>query len=1067
MGKIIYKRILIAVLAVFISTLDMMAVSLWVGQSYSWDFSGSILGSVYNMSVSTSGGYLSVTGSGFYRTITPTQYFSGTATVTAEWDYTLYSGDTKRHQKVTLSVSCYENPVSISPTSVTLSPGETYQLGYSHQYQNSYVGAANAYFSGGNSSFSVSSSGLITAKAPGSGYVNVYSKISSAANAPACYVTVKEVDVTGASVGNINLLAEQNKALTVNVSPSNATVKSKQWYIKSGSDIVSISGQTLYALAPGTATIYCMVNGSVRSNDATVTVSEPKLTLASSSPAEGATDISVFNSPTVTYSHTLYKGDAFNSIAMTANGEKIAGEVELTDKTIRFMPSKPLAAKTVYKLSVPRNAVKNKWGSYAQSDVTLSFTTGEKEKATVKMTPVSGSYLTVNEGVTITSTPSDATIYYTTDGSKPTTSSNVYTAPVNENKDFKIKAIAIREGYDNSDVAEGEYFKSLNEITDYFPQDAKPLFKYSLVTPWLKLSGAVEKSNNFRKISLKDANGTAIEGEAFITNHIIVFVPANPLENCSQYTMDIPRDAVKSVNGETFIGFSWTFTTSVMPKSIATMGDESVFVLSENGQLDIAGMDYVTTSTSNGSFTFKDYEKLTQLATNVDTLAAGYTHRLIQKGGTISGQGLAMCGETGTAASIAKTATAITIKAGFQTSAIIDENNSLWMSGRNDFYQLGNETGTTAKEFIQVADNVIDVALGNGYTLYVDEDNVMWGVGRNHKGQLGDGTLTNRRQAVKIKEGVAKVFASTSGYFSACITTDGRLMTWGDNSQSQLGRENGQNSKTPQPVLDNVVSASLGDSHVLALCDDYKVYAWGDNKYRQIATSGNKVERPTIMAQDIISVCAGPNTSLLMAASGKITGWGRKTHSNFGSGGGNATDYTLAQGRSYSILTGAAIEPYYYEQVPGSRFAFVMTPQPINADYDTVEWSSDNPNVAEVDERGIITTNTIGKAVITVTVTNKFGVSKKSKATVVCTYDPDNSGVSNVSDNSDNWRAYSVGLSIVIEDAAINQSYEIYNLQGVRLDSQIANDSTIRFGVNQTGVYLIKSGTTVVKVICR
>ena len=160
-------RILLILMALLCGAFHVNAISLWVGQTYTWDFSGSILGSVYNMNVSVSGGYLSVTDSGFYRNITPTQYFGGTATVTAEWDDRL--GSSTYHRKATVSISCYENPVSISRTSVTLSPGETYQLSYRHAYDNQYVGAANAYFSGGNSSFSVSSSGLITAIAPGSG----------------------------------------------------------------------------------------------------------------------------------------------------------------------------------------------------------------------------------------------------------------------------------------------------------------------------------------------------------------------------------------------------------------------------------------------------------------------------------------------------------------------------------------------------------------------------------------------------------------------------------------------------------------------------------------------------------------------------------------------------------------------------------------------------------------------------------------------------------------------------------------------------------------------------------
>lgn len=1061
------NKILLVVLTAILTCLNAKAISLWVGQTHTWDFSGSVIGSTYNMSVSSNGGYLSITGSGFYRNITPTQYFSGTATITAEWDYTLYYGDTKKHKKVTLTVSCNENPVSIYPTSVTLSPGETYQLSYSHAYDNQYVGAANAYFSGGNSSFSVTSSGLITAKSPGTGYVNVYSKVSNAANAPHCFVTVKEVAPTGASTNSFNILADQGKDLSVTVSPSNATVKSKQWYVKNGSDVVSISGQRLTALNPGTATIYCMVNGAIRSNDATVTVSEPQLTNTSSTPANEATDISVFANPSASYSHAISKGDSFNSVTLTTNGTKVNGTVEISGSTVRFLPAKPLAPQTNYKLFIPRNAVKNKWGSPAQKDVTLSFKTGPLEKATVSMTPVSGSYLTKSDAVTLSSYPSNATIYYTTDGTNPTMASKVYTNPIKEDGDFMVKAFAACEGYETSEITSGQYYKSESEILEYYPNDVNPLFNYALATPYLKLSGAVEKSNNFRRITLKDKSGNAVSGETFITNYLVIFIPKEPLENCNQYTMDIPRDALKTKNGEIFKGFTWTFTTPTMPSAIAMEGDESVFVLSEDGTLKSRGMFYQSITPENGSFTWKEYDRLTELLWGIKDVSGGYSHILKLDHQTVTGSGKAFCGETGTSSSIASIGEIKIIKAGFQTSAIIDNDNSLWMCGRNDFYQLGDNTGTTSKAFVKVADNVMDVALGNGFTLYIDTDNVLWGVGRNHLGQLGDGTRQNRRKPVKIMDNVSKAYASISGYFSACITTDGNLLTWGDNSSSQLGWEADKYSSTPGFALKNVVSASLGGSHVLAVNDKYELYSWGSNTHGQIAKTGTKVNKPSLMAENVMSVCAGPNTSLILGNSGKVTGWGCKTHNNFGTGEGNASGFTVFEGNTLSTLNRVSIEPYIFEAEPSSRFALVAVPNPLSSDYDTVEWSSSNPSVAEIDNNGIVNTGNIGNAKITVKFTNRFGVSKTGNATIICTNNPDNSGIEGITDNSTDWFTHTDSNTIFVERAVVGAVYTVYSIEGFVVGKTKADNDLISFSVNQPGIYIVQSGTKVVKVICK
>lgn len=73
--------------------------------------------------------------------------------------------------------------------------------------------------------------------------------------------------------------------------------------------------------------------------------------------------------------------------------------------------------------------------------------------ATPTITPVTGSY-NAAQTVTIACTDAEATIYYTTDGSSPTTNSTQYTGSFVVNETSTVKAIAVKEGlYNNSDVA--------------------------------------------------------------------------------------------------------------------------------------------------------------------------------------------------------------------------------------------------------------------------------------------------------------------------------------------------------------------------------------------------------------------------------------------------------------------------------------------------------------------------------------------------------------------------------------------------------------------------------------
>ena len=71
-------------------------------------------------------------------------------------------------------------------------------------------------------------------------------------------------------------------------------------------------------------------------------------------------------------------------------------------------------------------------------------------------TPAAGTYFEA-QTVTISCATEDATIYYTLDGSTPTTSSSVYIGPLAINETTTVKAMAAKEGYENSNVATAEY----------------------------------------------------------------------------------------------------------------------------------------------------------------------------------------------------------------------------------------------------------------------------------------------------------------------------------------------------------------------------------------------------------------------------------------------------------------------------------------------------------------------------------------------------------------------------------------------------------------------------------
>jgi hypothetical protein len=76
--------------------------------------------------------------------------------------------------------------------------------------------------------------------------------------------------------------------------------------------------------------------------------------------------------------------------------------------------------------------------------------------ATPTFTPAPGNY-TSSLSVSLSDTTPGATIYYTTDGSTPSTSSLAYTSPIAVSTTTTIKAMAAASGFNNSTVASGAY----------------------------------------------------------------------------------------------------------------------------------------------------------------------------------------------------------------------------------------------------------------------------------------------------------------------------------------------------------------------------------------------------------------------------------------------------------------------------------------------------------------------------------------------------------------------------------------------------------------------------------
>jgi alpha-tubulin suppressor-like RCC1 family protein len=190
------------------------------------------------------------------------------------------------------------------------------------------------------------------------------------------------------------------------------------------------------------------------------------------------------------------------------------------------------------------------------------------------------------------------------------------------------------------------------------------------------------------------------------------------------------------------------------------------------------------------------------------TLATGArTHSLFDSNGTVYACGSGDAGELGngstTSVSIPTPVTGLpsgkkiaTLTSSWEGSGALLTNGDYYDWGYNAAGQLGDGTTTDSAVPVEVTlpGSVTQVFQGgsgpkNGQTMAVLENGSVWTWGDNDRGQLGIGSRTSAVTPVEvhIPKGVAFVKVSSGGFASYAIDKDGRLWSWGDDSEGQLG----------------------------------------------------------------------------------------------------------------------------------------------------------------------------------------------------------------------------------------------------------------------------------------
>lgn len=172
--------------------------------------------------------------------------------------------------------------------------------------------------------------------------------------------------------------------------------------------------------------------------------------------------------------------------------------------------------------------------------------------------------------------------------------------------------------------------------------------------------------------------------------------------------------------------------------------------------------------------------------------------------------------------------------------------------GGGSIYYFGTSSNDKVWKYLNI-DNVKSfMSYGRDSLVVVKNDNSLWVTGKNDDGELGDPALSflsTWTQATAFPQGVREIYGNgkaTYGFYSFVATTDNKLYAAGKNTYGQLGLGHKNKVDTwtditsllPSPVK-NVIYDNVGGGVVYILLTDGSMYTAGANNYSGIGDGTN------------------------------------------------------------------------------------------------------------------------------------------------------------------------------------------------------------------------------------
>ncbi|MBX7187475.1 MAG: chitobiase/beta-hexosaminidase C-terminal domain-containing protein [Vicinamibacteria bacterium] len=422
------------------------------------------------------------------------------------------------------------------------------------------------------------------------------------------------------------------------------------------------------------------------------------------------------------------------------------------------------------------------------------------------LSPASGRWYTQQTIGVTTATPG-ATIYYTTDGTEPTTSSATVagTGQLLIDRSMAVKFKAFKANTQPSATVHASYL-----ITGQMAAgDYHTLALKADRTVW------AWGTNNYGQVGDGSATGTVRSSPIQITAlSDIVEIAAGRYSSYAlkadgtvwAWGYNVSGELGDGSNTNRYLPVQVSGLTGV--QAIGAGGSHGLAVLSD-GTVRTWGLNNYG-QLGRGNSTNSNVPVTATGLGSVRSVTGGDSHSLaLRTDGTVAGWGwggLGQLGNGGQNSNVPVTLSGVVATAlaanGHSSFAIVGATRQLKAWGLNSNGQLGDGSTTNRLTPVLITSNVRAVAAGGSHMAMVGSDGRLQGSGNNGLRQLGDATTLSRTLPTRSRVSRFVVTLAEGYYHSLAVAPDGAVWGTGNNINAQLGLGN-----SVSPVLPTMIPA--------------------------------------------------------------------------------------------------------------------------------------------------------------------------------------------------------------------------------------------------------------------